>query len=123
MVGNYPPARYANRQAHQQPASRKLSSAPGVLNALNHAAKVECPEMIFPLAHLLRLGEPLSILHYLISIIFKGLLHTLPRAGVVQKTRYALGTESPIGYLPEKRRENYGSNGTGYPDHAKLRLG
>jgi len=118
VIRKKPPAHDANHQSREQPANRPPGSAPGILNAFNHAAKVESPEMIFLIVLLLRLSEPLSILFYRKPILFKGLFHTLPRAAVVHNLRYAMGTERHIGYLPEERRKNHGS-GTKYPDEAK----
>jgi hypothetical protein len=42
---------------------------PGVLDTLNHAAKVECPKMLIPLAHFLCLHNLLSSLFHLVVIV------------------------------------------------------
>jgi hypothetical protein len=80
IIRKQSPTRDADRQPHQQPGNWSPSFVLVVLKALNDAPKVVCLEMIFPIAHLLSLCEPFSILHYRTSVLFKGLLHTLPRA-------------------------------------------
>ena len=42
----HPATHHANRQSDQQPAHAQPDVEPGVFNALGHAAKVECLEMV-----------------------------------------------------------------------------
>jgi hypothetical protein len=71
IVWNCPSAKGANRQSCKQPACSQPCAAPIVFCALDHPAKVECPQVIVPLGESFCLRKLRGPFIHLTAILFQ----------------------------------------------------